>query len=377
MVILIAISLPILFAFAALAVDMGFRYTRSRMLQAVADASVTVGMPSLVNKDAATGGTLATNLAKANGYSGSNAVIDTSVTDQLSVTVKATVPGFFSSIIGGGSTRLLTATAVGAVLNHPGPALLALGGCGSAGLTWNGNGAFHVNGPVESNGPITYSTGGGNPQVFNSTIDSACSTPSMGSGPITYMAGAPGVGGPYSDPFSSDTLAVLGTYCTVGDLSTARDLQFTDWTYTGANNIWKLNGGVYCSSGNMNLSGPGVGFVADGVTLITPGSVQVGATNGLANSSILTAAAGVPDSLAIYAGATTVGCAGQAINLGSQNLAVNGSVYAPNGCVNMGSDQGMAINGSVIGQSLFVGATGDWTLSPSGTVAGNNWRMLR
>src|SRR6185437_7115692 len=86
------ISLPILFTFAALAVDMGFRYTRSRMLQAVADASVTVGMPSLVNNDPTTGGTLATNLAMANGYSGGNAVIDTSVVDQLKVTVRPPPP---------------------------------------------------------------------------------------------------------------------------------------------------------------------------------------------------------------------------------------------------------------------------------------------
>ena len=61
-----------LFGFAAFAVDMGYRYTKSRMLQAVADSAVTAGMPSMVNGDTTTAGTKATNMANANGYLGSS-----------------------------------------------------------------------------------------------------------------------------------------------------------------------------------------------------------------------------------------------------------------------------------------------------------------
>ena len=61
MAILLAFFLTTLFGFAAFSIDMGFRYTRLRMLQAVADASVSAGMPALVAGNATTAGTTATN----------------------------------------------------------------------------------------------------------------------------------------------------------------------------------------------------------------------------------------------------------------------------------------------------------------------------
>jgi Flp pilus assembly protein TadG len=376
--ILLAFFLTTLFGFAAFSIDMGFRYTRSRMLQAVADASVTAGMPALVGGSAGTAGTKARNLARANGYSGANATIDTSVPGQLSVTVSASAPSFFAAIFRGGTSRLLSATAVGTVTSTPGPALLTLGNCTSSGLTWSGNGGFDIRGPVESFGPMSFSTGGSATQNFSSTVESACAIPTMGTGPITYSGGPPTMAAPPANPFSSVTLASLEPYCTGGTSTTTfRDLQTSDYTYTGANGIWTLNPGVYCSSGNMNLSGPGTAFIAVGVTLISAGAVQIGANNTLAGSSVLTAAAGVPKGLAVFSDATTANCAGQAINLGSMNLTVNGSVYAPKGCANLNGDEGMTINGSVIAQNMFIGASGDWTFNPSGSVGGTNWRMLR
>ena len=244
--ILLAFFLTTLFGFAAFAVDMGFRYTRSRMLQAVADAAVSAGMPALVAGNATTAGTNATNMAMANGYSGANATISTATAGQLSVVVRATAPSFFSAIFGGGTTHNLTATAVGALTSTPGPALLTLGGCGSSGLSWSGNGAFQIKGPVESNGPMTFSTGGSLTQNFTSLVESACAVPSMGSGPITYSGGPPTLATPPANPYSSVTLASLEPYCTGGTSTTTfRDLQFSDWTYTGANGIWTLNPGVY------------------------------------------------------------------------------------------------------------------------------------
>ena len=376
-VIIVAFFLTTLFAFAAFAVDIGFRYTKSRMLQAVADASVSAGMSALAAQNATLAASNATAMAMANGYSGANATISTATAGQLSVTVTASAPSFFAAIFGGGTSRLLSSTAVGAVTVVAGPALMTLGGCGSSGLTESGNGAFSIKGPVETNGPMTFSTGGSAVQNFTSVVESACGVPNMGSGPITYSAGPPIMGTPPPNPFSSVTLASLAPYCTIGNTTTPRDLQYTDWTGPGANSVWTLTPGVYCSSGNMNLSGPGTAFVATGVTIISAGSVTVGANNTLAGSSVLSAAGGIPEGLAIYSDATTINCAGQAINLGSMNLTVNGSVYAPNGCANLSGDQGMTINGSVIAQNMAIGASGDWTFNPGGVVAGSNWRMLR
>jgi len=291
--------------------------------------------------------------------------------------VMATAPSFFSAIFGGGTSRVLHATAVGALTNTPGPALLTLGGCGSSGLSESGNGAFEIKGPVESNGPMTFSTGGAATQNFTSTVQSACAVPSMGSGPITYSGGSPSMGGPFANPYSSVTLASLAPFCTFGNTTSQRDIQFTDWTYTGANGIWTLNPGVYCSSQPLTLSGPGTAFIATGVTIISAGAITIGANNTLAGSSVLTAAAGIPKGSAVHSDATTVNCAGQAINLGSMNLTVNGSVYAPNGCANLSGDQGMTINGSVISQNMIIGASGDWTFDPTGGAGGTAWRMLR
>ena len=377
-IIIVVCFLMVLFAFAAFAVDMGFRYTRSRTLQLVADAAVSAGMPALVAGNKTLAGNNATAIARANGYSGANATIDTGTTPQLSVTVTAMAPSFFGAIFRGGTSRLLSGVAVGVVTNFPGPALLTLGGCGSSGLNWTGNGAFQINGPVESGGPMSFSTGGSSTQNFGGSVSSACSTPSMGSGPITYSAGsATGGGGPYTNPFSSITLASLEPYCTQGHTYSVRDLQYLDWIGTDPLLPWTLKPGVYCSSGPMSLSGPGVGFIAPGVTIISADAVTIGANNAVAGSSLLTAASGIPGGLAVFSNFTNTNCAGQAINLGSMNLTVNGSVYAPNGCARLSGDRGMTVNGSVISQNMEVGATGDWTFNPNGASAGTNWRMMR
>ncbi len=282
----LAFFLTTLFGFAAFAVDMGFRYTRSRMLQAVADAAVSAGMPALVAGNSNHRRDNATNMAMANGYSGANRpTIDTATAGQLSVIVTATAPSFFSAIFGGGTTHLLSATAVGALTSTPGPALLTLGGCGSSGLSWSGNGAFQIKGPVESNGPMSFSTGGGLTQNFTSLVESACAVPSMGSGPITYSGGPPMQATPPANPYSSVTLASLEPYCTHGHTYAAQDLQTTDYGPVDINGIATLTPGVYCSSGNMNLSGPGTAFIATGVTIIAGGAVTVGANNTLAGSS--------------------------------------------------------------------------------------------
>ncbi|HEY4186191.1 MAG TPA: pilus assembly protein TadG-related protein [Polyangia bacterium] len=384
--ILSAFFLPILFAFAAFAVDMGYRYTKSRMLQAVADSAVTVGMPSMVAHDTNAAATLATKMANANGYVGSTYlnVDSTATTGQLKVTVYATAPNFFASIFGGGSTRTLAGTAIGKVTSIPAPAMVALGGgCGTASLALSGEGHLTIDGDIESNGLMTISTGNINPQTDSGMIQTMCGAPTVWSSNIVYT----GTGinptipaSPFSDPFAADTAAVLGTYCTGGtSLTTAYSFpgSGSPWSATASPaGIYTLAAGVYCSSGDISLSGPGNGFIANGVTIISMGHVNVGADN-IANGSVLTAAAGVPGGIAVYAAA---GPGGPAINLGSNNLTVNGSVYAPNGLANLSGETGMKLFGSVVAQTLAIGigdTSADWTFDPGGGTTSTTWRMYQ
>jgi len=378
--IIVACLLTTLFAFAALAVDMGFRYTKSRMLQAVADSAVTAGMPSMVSGNTTTANSLAVAMAKANGYSGNSQVVvdSTSVVGQLKVTTKASAPSFFSAIFGGGSSRLMSGTAIGQVTGSNGPALLALGNCSSnPGLNLQGVGALTIKGNIESNAPITFSTGGGaSPQTDSGSVQSYCGAPNVISGTITYTGAGvlPTATSLFPDPFSADTTALLGTYCTVGNLATNQDIQYSAWTETDTvNNIWTLTPGVYCSSGNMTLSGPGVGFIANNVTVVSLGQVVVGATSTVIGS-VLTAYSGFPSNLAVYAGYNG---AGPAINLGSNNLTVNGSVYAPQGLAALSGQTGMTLNGSVVGQDVQIGDNGDWTFNPNGATGATTWRMYQ
>jgi hypothetical protein len=381
--VVVACLLTTLFAFSALAVDMGFRYTKSRTLQAVADSAVTAGMPSMVSGDTTTAYNKARDMAQANGYSGTSQVVidSTSVSGQLKVTTKMTAPSFFAAIFGGGSSKAMSGTAIGIVTGTNGPALLALGNCSSSpGISMSGQGKLTIQGDIQSNAPITLSTGGGSlPQTDSGSVQSQCGLPTVFSGTISYTGAGvlPAATSPFPDPFFADTPPVLETYCTGGtSMSTTLGSSLGTWTaVAGEPGIYSLAPGVYCSSANINLSGPGTGFIANGVSLFSAGQVTIGA-NDVTYGSVLTAASGVPSGLAVYAGAS----GGGALTLGSNNLTVNGSVYVPNGIGNLNGQTGMVINGSVIAQGLQIGigtSSADWTFNPSGASGTTNWRMYK
>jgi hypothetical protein len=257
------------------------------------------------------------------------------------------------------------------------------GGCGTASLALSGQGKLTINGDIESNGLMTISTGGGSsPQTDSGMIQTMCGAPTVWSSSITYTGTGinPTIpGSTFADPFLADTAAVLGTYCTGGtSLTTVYNGlsgSAPPWSATASPaGIYTLAPGVYCSSGDITLSGPGTGFIASGVSIFSMGHVTVGASD-ITNGSILTAASGVPSGLAVYAAA---GPGGPAVNLGSNNLTVNGSVYAPNGQANLSGETGMKIYGSVIAQDLQIGigdTAADWTFDPSGGTTSTTWRM--
>ncbi len=185
-----------LMAMAGLAVDLGFLYTRSRMMYAVADSAVAVGMKDLMA--GATSTTISNDVGYIGGQYGSSYTITSgSTANQVTVTVTHTYPLFFARMLGFPS-KILTVVAIGQK-TATGPALLALGGgCGGEGISFNGSGGMTVNGDVQSMGPMV--SGTGPPGVnINGSAKAECA-PSMRSWDVA--SGGFSTGGPFTDPYT-------------------------------------------------------------------------------------------------------------------------------------------------------------------------------
>lgn len=333
-----------LFAMAALAVDAGYWYQARAGLQNQADAAVMAGLPSLATSQS-TAKTNAKSIALA-AYP-SATVNATPTSSSLTVTISATQRSFFGSIFGL-STKPMTVTAVGQ-MTAPAPAILALGNCTTTGVSINGSAALTINGAVESNGPLSYQTG---PVTTTTTgnVQSNCGVPSSNGAWNTFSSAPSQSASAFSDPFSA--ISTSSFTCTVGSVTTSRDIQYSDWVGS------TLPPGIYCSSGSMNLTSPvGTSFTAVGVTLVSMGSIQIGASS----ASTWSAATGSPQNIVAYALGSG---GGPAINLGNNSLTVTGSIYAPNGLINAGGAN-MVVDGSLIGQSVELGNYGAWTIDPS------------
>ncbi|HVV49188.1 MAG TPA: TadE/TadG family type IV pilus assembly protein, partial [Polyangia bacterium] len=259
-----AILLPVMFAMAALAVDAGFLYTRSRMIYAVADSAVFVGMKDLVA--GASSSTITADVADiAAKYGGAYTITATPTSGQVQVTVTATYKMFFATALGFPS-KSVTVVAIGKQNPSP-PPILALGsGCGSGGVTINGQGAMTVNGNVESMGPLIFGTGPPGPIINGSALSECGPTPSSKNTWDT-VSGTYGTGGPFSDPFTPYTLPT----CDYGSTTTAYSIPGSGPPWDTTTTPPTLHAGVYCSSGNLLVTGPGTGFTATGVTLISVG----------------------------------------------------------------------------------------------------------
>ncbi len=355
-----------LFAMAALAVDVGFLYTRSRMIYAVADGIVAAGMGDIVNGSQASATTDVTNMASQ--YSGVYTVTSSTTASQLSVTVSATYPMYFGKIFGLAS-KTISVTAVGQVTNIA-PALLSLGSCGSGalGLRIGGQANMTINGNVESNGTLNFNTGVP-PTVVTGFAESPCvGSPSLGGGSGLDVEGGTGSGGPFPDPYSAVPTTLPP--CTYGSLLAPYAIPNVNWGPGGV-----LAPGVYCSGGALNAASidPCQCMNATGVSFIALGDINLG-NNG---TSTISAAPGMPDGIVAYSASADDCTTGQAINIGYNDFNVQGSFYAPNGCINVGNNGILNINGSLIGNSVQLGSNGTWTIGATGGGGGTSWQMLQ
>ncbi len=351
--------LATLMGMAALAVDLGFLYTRSRMMYAVADSAVAVGMKDLVTGNSSSiSGDISDIAGK---YGGAYAITPSTTATQVQVTVTATYPLFFARMLGFPS-RTLTVVAIGTKNASP-PPILALGsGCGG-GVTINGQGAMTVNGDVESNGTLTFATGPPGPDINGSALG--------GCGPVTKnpwdtVTGTVGTGGPFTDPFSPYVLPA----CTFGNTMSANPIAGWDMSTTPPT----LPPGVYCSNGPLQLISPGTGFTATGVTLISiGGTIQIGASS----QSTITPNPSSPNGVVAYStagGGCTPGAIFSGGPAGPDSLTIGGALYAPNGCVNVQQNGPMSI-GSLVGNTVNIANNSAWTIGSLGGGGGNAWQM--
>jgi Flp pilus assembly protein TadG len=350
--IVMAVTLTILFAMAALAVDAGFLYTRQRSLQTIADTAALSGAKSLsVSASAAI--SRAQALATKNGYTngvGGNVVTVTSPVagnaNQIQTTIRSTTSLFFARSIGFAS-KSTTVTAI-AVLPPSAPALWAGGGCGSTTGLQLGGGPFTITGNIESNGPLNDYTGGGDLDNGSITNSNLCAGAPNWRGTAT---GTIGQAAPTSDPFGY-TFASFPA-CTSGNLTT------TVSSFNVPSSGGVVPAGVYCAKGDLNLSS-GSAIVALNVTMLATGHITIGS----AAITNMTPAAGAHNIIAFSMSNSNCGSGSPAINLGNSGVTINGSFYAPAGCINSGGPN-FTINGSLIGNEVNISGP-NWTINSGG-----------
>ena len=373
-----------LMAMAGLSVDLGFLYTRSRMMYAVADSAVAIGMKDLVGGASST--TITTDISNIAGQYGAAYSISASPSaNQVQVTVTHTYPLFFARMLGFPS-KTMTVVAIGKRATPP-PALLALGNvCGSGvGLTINGQGNMTVNGDIDGNGRVNFQTGNGigtcTPGPFAVAVSGSVASdcpggPQAGGSPgqncWDTTTGSYGTGGPFTDPFAPFT----PPHCDYGSLASGADPTSGHWNMVGI--LYTLDPGVYCTSGNFNIAGTaGSGVDATGVSFMSNGGT-IGIN--LSASSTFSAAASSPNGVIAYTTNATGCSAGQAIQYGGPASALSlvtmtGSLYAPNGCINAGANGPTTIAGSFIGSELQIGDFANWSIGNGGAGGGSSWQM--
>jgi hypothetical protein len=384
--IVIAAMWMTLFGIAALAVDFGYLYTRQRGLQAVSDAAVTAAMPIYRDSGTAPARTRALAVASANGYTTSgNTVVDANevaANSQFRVRVSRVFPTFFGGLFGI-SQKQIVATSIGRL--DPGSGVAAIhtnsASCADFGFTVQGNTPLNIVGNVESNGVL--SIGWLNASCYpapsaicriSGTARAPCPGNPQNPSSFTVSGGIANVGG-FPDPFAATTLATLTPLCT-GGTNTATPLGGLPWN-PEAGGCNSLPPGVYCSSADINVSppGPGMSICAPGVTFVSAGAVIIGANNNIT----LSAAAGVPNNLIVFAGGSG---GGPTINMGSAGTyTMTGSFYAPLGHINGGGGNvgGFQLAGSIVGYTIFLGMDpgGTWNITGGGGPSGSGWSLYQ
>jgi len=353
--IVMAASLSFLFALGALAVDAGFLYTRERSLQTVADAAALAGGKGIADGTATT---KATGMATKNGYTnlvaGNTVTVGFPAAQQIQVTITSPQSLVFGRIFGFGAKTMRATAIVGQTVGAP--AIWAGGGCGSSTGLALGGGPFTITGDLESNGPLNDYTGGGDTDTGSVTNSNLCAPPGAWRGPVGQPTGGIGQAAPTADPWAYNILSGFPA-CTMGNL-----------TIPGAPLVVPAPGGVvppgiYCSDGDIDL-GVGGAITALGVTFLATGDINIGS----AAITNMTPAANCHNLIAFSTAPDSCVSGHPAINVGNSGVLLNGSFYAPAGCINMGGPS-FTINGSLVGNEVNLSGP-SWTINAGGGSSG-------
>jgi hypothetical protein len=349
--IVMAASMTFLFAMGALAVDAGFMYTRERSLQAVTDAAALAGGKGATD---GTWTTRATDMATQNGYTngvaGNTVTVTSPAAQQIQVTISSAQAPIFGHIFGLGSKTMTATSIVSAPPNDP--AIWAGGGCGASTGLKLGGGPFTITGDIDGNGQLADFTGGGDVDNGAVTGNPAC-PPAPWRGPPGQPTGGIGTGPATPNPWGYNIMSFPA--CTFGNLTVPNTPLSIS---TGV-----VPPGVYCNDGDIDL-GTGSPIVALGVTFLATGDINIG-SGAITN---MVPAAGCHNLIAFSTAADDCMGGHPAINVGNTNAVLNGSFYAPNGCINMGGP-GFTINGSLVGNEVNV-AGPTWTINAGGGAGG-------
>jgi Flp pilus assembly protein TadG len=375
--ILIAAMWTTLFGLAALAVDVGYLYTRQRGLQAVTDAAVTAAMPTYQSTGFNPASIRATAVASANGYStgsGTTVTVDQPVVNQFRVRVSRTFPTFFGSVLGI-SQKTITATSVGRVVATAGPVIHASNmSCGAGfGFTATGSATMNVTGDIESNGVLNLAIGGA--LTGSAKVRTACQPTQPQISGYTAPTIVPS-GSPFADPLLGITPASFAALCTSGSIAVAGAWNIAWSCGTGPGGEDVVPSGVYCSLDSMSITSPCPAqriYAPDSTWVSATGQVQFGGNNPMTLGNY----PGVPGNVVVI----TMSAGTPAIHLGSANkFTVNGAVYAPLGeiMMNGGGTGPNLFNGRLVGDTIYMGvsALGTWTFTGGGP-GGSAWSLYQ
>ena len=344
--IVIAAAMVMLFGMAALAVDIGTAYTRRLGVQAAADAAALAGARNGIST------TRALTVATKNGFT--SGVTATSPWNSRSdlINVRISVPGskIFSSAFGV-TARNIVAQAT-AVATPTMPAVMSLGpACTDAGGVRINAPSLTITGNVASYSYIDYNVTGAVTNGSATYASSSCPNTSDGGSTIS---GGLNLGTPPTDPFSTISIATFTT-CDYGNLTLGVNQSFNNPT----------GNGVYCSGGRLDIQwGTAINL---NLTLVARGQINISGTLGTMTAR--------SNGLVAYSAAAVDCPASQAINIGNAQITMNGSFYAPNGCLNLNADA-MTINGALIGKSVQIQAGSASTVTgPGGASSGNSYLL--
>jgi Flp pilus assembly protein TadG len=391
-VLMIAVLWTALFGMAVVAVDFGYLYTKKRGIQSVADSALKAAMPVYRTQGVTAAQARATQIARLSGYEAG--VKDTTVEfaepvpgTQFRVTIGRTHPTFFGGIFGV-VPRPIKASATGKVTTSGSAAIHAddSGACAgqydwARGIQVTGEGVLNINGNLQSKNTIHI----GNPSMtlcngttcrITGTVQTPC--PFYNDAGPSIMGAPTPIGGSPTDPLAANRLATLEAACSPGTSTTTPLVGGLPWVAGPCVGGSSLPTGVYCSSGDINVSPTfGTSICPTTASFIAGGTVTITGDGAIT----LTAAPGTNGIIAF----SNVGMGGApAIQLSNGpalgQYTLNGSIYAPFGLVNVGTGTpGFTMTGILDGFAIAIamGPGQPWTFNPpGGGGGGGGWVML-